>query len=263
MLRVPSRPFLLALTGWLVAGWLVAGEVMAWTPESQRAIAELAVRLAPPDLQRQLRRNRDAYRVGVEEPFRDPDPAKHFQLEDGSGRLAATASWAVEQATLSIRQLRPFNEIAYRLGVVSHYVADANFPLGVSRADPRQTAYADDFPRYLDSARPRFQVVFYGFRPGFAATGGVPRLVREAIGRSRGFYPHLGREYRRIGFGSGRLGFDDRSTAYGVGSLAFSHAVSDVGEVFRHVWLEAGGVDERPQLPARGRRIFTLPQTGD
>ena len=58
----------------------------------------------------------------------------------------------------------------------------------------------------------------------------------------------IGREYRRIGTVDGVRLFDDKSTAFGVGSIAFSHAVSDLAAIYRYVWLEAGGADRR-QLP--------------
>ena len=56
--------------------------------------------------------------------------------------------------------------------------------------------------------------------------------------------------------------FDDRSTAFGVGSLAFSHAVTDVTLVLRYIWLAAGGIDDRANLPAGGTRLTLLPRSG-
>ena len=79
--------------------------------------------------------------------------------------------------------------------------------------------------------------------------------------RGRQLYPMIGREYRRIDFASGLGRFDDRSTAFGVGSLAFSHAVPDVTLVLRYIWLAAGGMDDRTNLPAGGTQLTVLPRT--
>ena len=72
----------------------------------------------------------------------------------------------------------------------------------------------------------------------------------------------VGREYRKIGFASGVGRFDDRSTAFGVASVAFSHAVTDVTLVLRYIWITAGGVDSRANLPAGGKRLALLPRAG-
>jgi hypothetical protein len=72
----------------------------------------------------------------------------------------------------------------------------------------------------------------------------------------------IGREYRRIDFASGQGRFDDRSTAFGVASVAFSHAVTDVTLALRYIWLASGGIDDRANLPAGGTRLMLLPRAG-
>jgi hypothetical protein len=101
-------------------------------------------------------------------------------------------------------------------------------------------------------------VVFYGFRPSFQGRRDLPQLIRETLGRSRRLYPLVGQEYARIGFATGGGGFDDRSTAFAVAALGFSHAVSDIAEVLRYIWVEAGGIDTRRRLPVRGREMIPI-----
>ena len=111
-------------------------------------------------------------------------------------------------------------------------------------------------------------------KSGFTASGGLleledalgvareeelPGLVREAFQRSRRLYPLVGREYRRIGFQSGLKGFNDRSTAFGVVGLGYNHAVSDIAEVLRYIWIAAGGADTRPRVPLRGQETVLVP----
>ncbi|RMH18800.1 MAG: hypothetical protein D6696_12275 [Acidobacteria bacterium] len=227
-----------------------------WTPESQRAIAFDAARLAPPDLYRQLRRNRQAYAIGVGEPFRDPTPEHRFANPDGSGRLDELVERAIADAVRSIESHRPFNEVAYRLGLVAHYLALANDPLACDDRDPLEPRFAADFSRYLDSVAGRARRVFYGFRPPDEP---VASWVAGAFERSRRLYPLVGREYRRVDLRPGVTAFDDRSTAYAVAVLAYNHAVTDVAQALRYVWLAAGGIDERPGLPQAGGTILHLP----
>lgn len=252
------RPFLIALAVVLVPG--AASSSHAWNQETQVQLAEEAARLAPPDLYRQLVRNREAYRLGVVEPIRRDPGDLHVENPDGSGRLAGRLEETIEQAILSIQEPRPFNEISYRLGVVAHYLTDLNDPLKTSESDPSESRYSRDFDDYVSSAEPRIRAVFYGFREGFESQRDVRILIGASLERSRSFYPLVGREYRRVGFASGRRAFDDRSTAYAVASLTYSHALSDIAEVLRYIWRSAGGIDSRPRVPTRGRTILLLPR---
>ena len=244
----------LVMAALLFPAWRAA----AWNPASQHAIALDAARLAPPDLYRQLRRNRASYLIGVDEPSKVPDPLQHVKHADGQGHLDRALRGAVDDAITSIRLHRPFNEISYRLGLVAHYLADANNPLNTSDGDPQEGRYQADFLHYLESTRPRVRPVFYGFYPRHGETH-LDNLLRASLDRSRRLYPLVGREYRRVGFTSGHRAFDDLSTAFAIASLAYSHAVSDIAEALRYIWLAAGGIDTRQDLPLRGHRAIRLP----
>jgi len=256
ILGLPALAALTALTGLTMA----AAPGAAWTPRTQVAIAREAARLAPPDLARQIARREHAYEAGVAAPFEESDPGRHMKNEDGSGTLDRALAAEVRGAIEAIRDHRPFDEVVRRLGSVSHFVADANNPLATSAADAEEGRYFADYLRYAESAEPRFSLVFYGLPPRLEGDRDLAALVGETLRRGRELYPLVGREYRRIGFGSGVAAFDDHSSAFGVASLAFSHAVTDVAAVLRYIWLRAGGGDERSGLAANGRRVLLLPR---
>ncbi|MDA8016574.1 MAG: hypothetical protein MPN21_03915 [Thermoanaerobaculia bacterium] len=235
----------------------MAPAAFAWTPRTLVYLGEQAARLTPPDLYRQLVKNQASYRIGLEEPFRSSVTQDRFADPDGSGNLDQALRTAVDQAIASIQAPRPFNEISYRLGVVAHYVALLNDPLATASSDPQEPRYGRDFASYAESTLPRLQLVFYGFRSK-VYDDQVERVMREAFARGRSMYPMVGREYRRVGFQSGRASFDDRSTAYGVSALGQCHAVSDIAEVLRYIWLRAGGGDQRAPLPIRGHAFVPL-----
>lgn len=243
---------------WLVAGGFWEASARGWTPGSQEAIALDAARLAPPDLYRQLRRNRAAYLQGVGDPVRGEKPEYHVKNPNGSGRLDEVIGQSVENAVLAIQLHRPFNEVAYRLGLVSHYLADLNFPLNLADEDPEERRYFADFAHYLESVDPRLGVVFYGFRSRPSAEGWLSGLLGESLARGRELYPKVGLEYRRVSFARGSTAFDDRSTAFAVAALARSHAVSDIADMLRYIWLSAGGTDTRKQVPSRGGQVIQL-----
>lgn len=258
--RAAALPVVLAALLALGAAAAASAPAAAWTPKTQVTIATEAARLAPPDLWRQIDRHRMRLEEGAVAPFEDAEAGKHFKNPDGSGSLDRVIAGEVDRAIRSIETLRPFEEIVFRLGVVSHYVADAEYPLNASAADPEEGRYFADYARYLELVEPRLPAIFYGLRPGFEAQPDASLLVAGIFGRSRALYPLVGREYRRIGFASGIDRFDDRSTAFGVGSLAFSRAVSDVGLVMRYIWIRAGGADARTGLPREGEGRLRLPR---
>ncbi|HVS00780.1 MAG TPA: zinc dependent phospholipase C family protein [Thermoanaerobaculia bacterium] len=237
-----------------------ASPAVAWTPSTQVTIAREAAQLAPPDLARQIDKHRKAFEAGAVAPFQDTNPARHGKNADGSGELDKVILAEAQGAIDAIRQHRPFEEVVRRLGVVSHYMADANNPLAASSADAAEGRYFVDYLRYAETAEPRFPLVFYGVPSGLERRGLSP-LLAETFRRGREVYPLVGMEYRRIGFASGIGRFDDRSTAFGVASVAFSHAVTDVVAAFRYIWITAGGADGRGNVVLDGQsRILRLPR---
>jgi hypothetical protein len=232
--------------------------VAGWSPATQRAIAADAASLAPPDLQGQLRRHAKRLAAGAVAPFDDRDPARHIKNEDGSGTLDQALIEETENAIRALREFRPLSEVIYRLGRIAHWTADLNQPLNASAGDPEEGRYFRDYLLYADTARPRFAVVLYENAAVVTDRTAVGRLADRALQRGRSLYPLIAREYRRIDFGEGRRTFDDRSTAYGVAALAYSHAVSDTARLIRYVWLAAGGSDPRAVLDRPRDRIVLL-----
>lgn len=248
--------------GLAVAALVAPLPAAAWSPPTQETIARDAARLAPPDLARQLERHAAELAAGATEPFHEPGADRHYLNEDGTGTADAALRAEVEQAIAAIREHRPFTEVARRLGRVSHWSSDLDNPLNTSATDRQEPRYFRDFLDYVDSARPRFAVVVYEWQPPLAAPADVEALARDALARGRRLYPLIGSEYRRIGFGSGLALFDDRSTAFGLAALAYSHAVTDAARLFRYVWIAAGGSDPRAVFTRPRDRVLVLEPGG-
>ncbi|MBP9143340.1 MAG: hypothetical protein KBF21_01180 [Thermoanaerobaculia bacterium] len=232
----------------LLALLLAPAALHAWKPATQQAIALDAAQLAPPDLARLIAKHRKEYLRGAVEPLSDGNAFRHMKNSDGSGELDRVIAAELAAAIDLIRRHRPFAEVVARLGRLSHYVADANLPLNTANTDPGEGRYFRDFLDYADSARPRFAVVFYGLGPAWRSPRDVQAWTATTLARGRGLYPAISEEYRRIGGAAGTSAFDDRSTAFAVAAVSYSHAVSDVARALRYVWLSAGGADPREQL---------------
>lgn len=259
--RSPAFPHRVAgLAAAVLAILVAASPAYAWTPQMQRILAREGARLAPNDLYRQIQKHTQELEEGALAPFEDGDPMRHVANPDGSGELEETLVQEVERAVAAIQGHLPFDQVVYQLGIVAHYVADANNPLNTSAADAQEARFFVDYLRYLESAEPRLPVIFYGLYPELDGQATVAPLIERTLRRGRELYPMVGSEYRRIGFQSGIGRFDDRSTAFGVASLAFSHAATDIGLVYRYIWLRSGGGDFRVQLPERGQKALRLPR---
>jgi hypothetical protein len=230
-------------------GLLLAAPAFGWTPHTQTAIAREAARLAPPDLARQLEKHQRTFEAGVLAP-----------LQQGSGEaLDQAAATAVQNAVAAIKAHQPFEEIVQRLGTVAFYMAAANDPLAAG-SDPEEGRYSADYLRYAESAEPRFPLIFYGISPALDKKKDLRPVLTEALRRGRDLYPLVAREYRKIDYASGIGRFDDRSTAFGVASVAFSHAVTDVTLALRYIWITAGGADDRTAVVNSGTRLLVLPR---
>jgi hypothetical protein len=239
---------------------VTAAPAPAWGPQSQAAIAQEAARIAPPDLARQIAKRPARLREGTQAPFSGTAADRHYRNRD-KGTLDRAILDEVRATIAALRRPAPFDEIVYRLGVVAHYVADANNPLNTAGDDRDEGRYFTDYMRYVQSAEPRFALVFYAGQPPVESEDGLRRMVLRSLARGRQLYPLLGSEYRRIGYASGIGGFDDRSTAFGVSAVSFSHAISDVARTYRYIWLAGGGADPRQGLWASRERVVLLPRS--
>ncbi len=258
MVRMPSPRAAALSTLGLALAISVSNPAHAWKPATQHAIALDAAAVAPPDLGRQLLRREKAFLAGVDAPLTERDPARHMKNADGSGQLDRVIQAEIDGAIAAIREHRRFDEIVTRFGRLSHWIADANLPLNTANGDRSEGRYFRDFLEYAEVARPRFAVVFYGFGADWRGRGDVAAWLGRSLRRGRELYPALSGEYARIGYGSGIERFDDRSTAFAVAALSYSHAVSDVARAFRYVWIAAGGADPRYRLLRDRDRLVLL-----
>lgn len=239
----PHLTISLALTAIvLVLGAGFSPPAAAWTPEMHVEIARQAATIAPPDLLRQIQRHEKAFSSGLAASLAGRTHS------DGGDMLLSRVRGGSRAVVEAIESHRPFRDIVRELGRLAAYAAEANNPLEHSADDPTESRYGADYESYVASALPRFEVVFYGEGRDVRTDAELARLLSATRQRGAALYPLLGLEYRRIGKVDGVGLFDDKSTAFGVGAIAFSHAVSDLAAIYRYIWLRSGGGDPR-ELP--------------
>lgn len=186
----------------------------AWTLAADRQIATAGAKLAPPDLYTVIKDFHREYARGIEKAL--AEEGKH-------GALRARIENETRGVIAMLKANEPMSAVVERLGLLAHLVADANTP----DAGP-------DYVRYFDSRIARFPTVYYGPVAHFR----LDAFVEHMISRTGAFKPLLTEEYTR----GDSTTFDDRSTAFGVASVCYSHAVTDTANLFTYIWRESGGV---------------------
>lgn len=186
----------------------------AWTLAADRQIASAGAKLSPPDLYLVIKDFRRDYARGIE---------KGIAEEGRHGALRPRIESETRNVVSMLKANEKMSAVVERLGFLAHLISDANNP------------YADaDFVHYFESRVTKFPTVFYGPEPHFR----LGAFLDRTLARTAGFTPLLAEEYTR---GSSAT-FDDRSVAFGVASVCYSHAVTDTANLFTYIWRESGGV---------------------
>ncbi len=175
----------------------------------------------------------------------------HYFVLSRSGRLRERIERETQSTIAAIRSGKPMSDIIARLGGLSHYVADANNPFHIANDDPRLDLSHDDFETYFERQMAKFPTVFYGLDPNFRLSSYLDRT----FSRTASFYPLMLEEYFRFGERRTSAEFDDRSTAFGVASICYSRAVTDLVNLYYYIWREAGG-DVRSAPAMRGSNLL-------
>lgn len=239
------RPFLLLLG-------LLSTSAFGWTAPAYEKIASKGAALAPPDMKLVIDKYAVEYRRGLQDASQFESEARHtYFVQSQRGMLRSSLENEVRAAVKSMRERQPLSQFVERLGRIAHFVADANNPFHVSEGDRRLTASQTDFERYFESRLSKFPTVFYGLANPFNLGSYLDHTLR----RTATYYPLLSEEYFRYGERRTSAEFDDRSTAFGVAALSYSHSVSDLVNIYYFIWKEAGG-DVRTAAAMRSGNLF-------
>ncbi len=223
----------------------------AWTRASDERIAMKAAALAPPDLSMLLTKFESDYKAGLVRAQSDEgSDVHHYFVLSRKGRLREGIEHETRLAIQMIRKGDPMNEVIQRLGILAHLVADANNPFHVSNEDPRLGESHNDFETYFERRLSKFPTVFYGLESNFE----LSKFLDATFARSAKFYPLMSEEYFRGGMRRTSADFDDKSTAFGVASVSYSRAVTDLVNLYFYIWKEAGG-DVRSRAVLRGGNL--------
>jgi hypothetical protein len=234
--------------------FLIPGVVQAWTPSGEQRIAQKSAALAPADLKILIDKYSAEYARGVALAAADEGSEAHrFIVASGSGRLQQQINQEVATIIRLFRTRQPIGDAVERLGRLVHYVSDANNPLHVADDYPSLRPKQQDFELFFDRKLEKFPTVFYGLTWPLNPS----RYLAETFSRTAELYPLVYEEYFRHGEEHSGTDFDDRSTAFGVASVAYSHAVTDVVNLYYYIWKESGGDVRTAAAMSKGNLLLT------
>ncbi len=210
----------------------------AWTRASDERIAKKGAALAPPDLRMLIEKFEPEYKRGLEAAQADEgSESHHYFVLSRKGRLRERIERETRATIEAIRKRDSMAHVVERLGGLVHLIADANNPFHVANDNPRLGASRNDYEQYFERRLSKFPTVFYGLDPQFRLSS----YLDKTFARSARFYPLVAEEYFRGGTRRTSAAFDDRSTAFGIASISYSRAVTDVVNLYYYIWKEAGG----------------------
>lgn len=223
----------------------------AWPQPAVERIANKSVSMAPPDLRLVVEKFGPEFREGL--TVDDSVEGRHtFHVASGKGALRGMLKTEVESAIKMLRERQPMRDVVTKLGFITHLVADANNPFHVASSDPRLVSSQPDFEGYFNRKLSKFPTVFYGLVQPLR----LEAFIDASLNRTASYYPLLSEEYFRFGERRTSAEFDDRSTGFGVASLCYSHAVTDVVNLYYYIWKEAGGDVRTASAMQRGNLLL-------
>lgn len=243
----------MTLRGIVLALTFLPLTAFAWTRASDERIAKKSAALAPPDLRLVIERFENDYKRGLARAqAEEATDTHHFFVLSREGRLRERIERETHAIIKLIRTGEPMASVAERLGALVHLVADANNPFHVANDDAKLAASHNDFEQYFERRLSKFPTVFYGLDPRFNLT----TYLDKTFTRTAKFYPLVREEYFRGGTRRTNVDFDDRSTAFGVASICYSRAVTDLVNLYYFIWKEAGGDVRSAAAMQRGNLLL-------
>jgi hypothetical protein len=130
-----------------------------------------------------------------------------------------------------------FDDIVASFGRIARAVCELN-ALRRYCPDGQDAAWLDDYEPYMERKGALFVPVFYDYSPLLFHERNLPAYADAIEARNRDYAARVLAVYRQGG--SSRT-FDDRSPAFGLAALHYSHTITDIANVWLYCWREANG----------------------
>jgi|GEM_PF-5386684 len=222
---------------------IIAFLSLGWTSLTHQKIAVDATMLTPYELKLLIRHYKKELLEGCIDPLKGRKDEKHYLLVDNSfGKAHKVVDAIVKSIEQDLKAKKiDLGELCFRLGVLSHYIAEVNNPILTGDLKREGGWFYDGFVRYTEENIPNYALTFDGYHNVFLEQGDYSGFAISSAIRSAKLFNPLKRIfiYRRIkGLG---YDFDRKSIPYATASLSYNYAVTDTAKIWYYVWRNISG----------------------
>jgi len=213
-----------------------------------------ALKVSPPALNTILERYQEDLQRGMLDPSRHEDEEVHFQHGDGDrGMGAAGVARKVEEVRKILEKQGSLQRFAYEMGTLAHLISDIGFPLNASDSDPREPLYREAYRQYVERSLDKIPFVFEPGGPAELQEGDLEGFVMIRARQAARSYELIGPAFRDDGTAISQDAVDERSIPFGIASVSYSQATTDIVRLWRYVWISVNGdLSGTPHLDKAG-----------
>lgn len=220
--------FIILLTGKAPAQQAVAPTTFYTT------VAGSAAHLMPVHFKKILAQRQDHLYQGANAAYQ---PA----VEGEDEALAERIDALVQRINKRLSENVPFNGLIVEYGQLVRLVAELEDPSRGRRATPWNTRLSKEFHRLLEKKCAQLPPVFYGFDAALFQKRDLKAFLTGIAERARLAGERLAATYVTDGRVKAFAEADERSPAFGIASLYYSHTISDVANLWLYIWWASYG----------------------
>ncbi len=202
----------------------------AWTETSTRAITNDAKKLMPVNLQKIFQRHNQDFISG----HRQKPPTGKSREE-----LIAIILKEADAVINLISKQNAFSEASRRMGRISRIITVLNTPLD-SHVLLKNEFWRTDYDIFLQKNQKDFRVRWYGIQSRPRSIEQLETLLRSSAEKMKKVAGILTKTLEKEG--KPISSYDVRSVPFGVGSISYSNAVSNIAMSWLYIWDRSGGV---------------------
>jgi len=218
----------------LLLGFYSLATVNAWTEKCVSAIALDAQKLMPSNLQWLFNRYSNSFKSGNGQ--KNSDYGSQDQL------ISAIVRDSSSIINL-IRSQKDYEDAVFKMGRIARLVSIMNNPLN-RNIRLRNSAWRTDYDIYLEKNQRDFRIRWYGIDHRPKQQLQLKEILEKSVLKMEKVASILTRTFESSK--KPISSYDVQSIPFGVGSISYSHAVSNTAMSWLYIWDSAGGLKKKP-----------------
>ncbi|MBN1551837.1 hypothetical protein JW979_10225 [bacterium] len=214
----------------ILSCFFITASGFAWTHGSYMCIVSDAKHLMPENLQQLMDRFQSQLIRGVQET-----DETYLNRDDIVKEILSES----EKGITSIKKNKSYDQAVWRMGKIAKYIANLNHPLMHTSAAENIT-WMTDYDIFLEKNHAHFRIRWPGQSRRPRSSTQLDHLLLESVDKTDKVSQILVKTLQTENIPINQ--YDVRSIPFGVGSISYSHAVSNTAMSWLYIWDQCGGV---------------------